>query len=69
MKTVQWTVFSSAAEAMLRGPEVSKRDNIIISLRTVGALGKQSGGLFLAPPQKLRFEDPKSRKKIIQLSF
>ncbi len=36
------------------------KDNVlIISLRTVGAFGKQSCGLFLAPPQKLCFEDPK----------
>jgi len=59
-----------------RGPEVStKRNsevetselisniNLIISLRTVAALRKQSCGLFLAAPQRLCLEDPKSAQK------
>ena len=31
-------------------------------LRTVGAFRKQSGGLFLAPPQQLRCEDPQEQR-------
>lgn len=59
----------------LRGPEGKKIpkaisdfgvDNskyTIISLRTVAALRKQSCGLFLAVPQELCSEDPKSTQK------
>lgn len=35
---------------------------MIISLRTVAALKKQSCGLFLAVPQELCSEDPKVKK-------
>lgn len=36
---------------------------MIISLRTVAAFRKQSCGLFLAAPQELCSEDPKSAQK------
>lgn len=50
-----------------RNSEVSTSElisniNLIISLRTVAALRKQSCGLFLAVPQELCSEDPKVKK-------
>jgi len=42
--------------------ELISNINLIISLRTVAALRKQSCGLFLAAPQELCSEDPKVKK-------
>lgn len=43
--------------------ELISNVNLIISLRTVAALRKHSYGLFLAVPQELCSEDPKSAQK------